>query len=402
MVSTQTTWPPLGYERVLWDVHPVTGMTRLDRNRIGTPYKAAIPLTIGQRDITLTGRLAADVEEAASAIRAFDADLGHEVAPFASVLLRSESAASSQIEQLSASARKIAEAEVNGSGSPHAEQIVANTRAMKAALDLADNLDAAAILEMHDVLMRPSDPEIAGRWRDDQVWIGGKARFGAGSPHDAAFVPPTSMRVPEAIEDLLAFVHRDDLPVIAQVAIAHAQFETIHPFPDGNGRTGRALLHAMLRTKGLTRFVSVPVSSGLLADTSSYFDALTRYREGDIDAIVSTVARASLFGVDNGRALVADLNAVRAKWDAQLIGVRSDSGARRLATGLFRFPVISAAEARSILGISKNEHRHIEVLVDRGILRGHQDYKTRNMTWRAQDVLDALDQYSTRGGRRGK
>jgi Fic family protein len=392
-------WPALTHERVPWDVHPVTGITRLDRARIGVPYRASIPARIAERDIALGGRVAAEVEEAAAAVRAFDAELGHEVAPFAAVLLRSESAASSQIEQLSASARKIAEAEVNGSGTPHAEQIVANTRAMTTALDLADRLDEAAILTMHDVLMRPTDAAIAGRWRDDQVWIGGSARFGIGSPHDADFVPPTARRVAGAIHDLLAFVRREDLPILAQTAVAHAQFETIHPFTDGNGRTGRALLHAMFRTKGLTRFVSVPVSLGLLTDTAGYVEALTRYREGDVAPIVSTVARASLVGVDNGYALVADLRTVRERWDEQLTGVRSDSGARRLASGLFRFPVISAVEARIILGSARNEHRHIAVLVDRGILRPHRDYRTRNQTWRAQDVLDALDRYSRRGGR---
>ena len=56
------------------------------------------------------------------------------------------------------------------------------------------------------------------------------------------------------------------MPVLAHAALAHAQFETIHPFEDGNGRTGRALVHAMLRSKGLTRTVTVPISAGLLVD----------------------------------------------------------------------------------------------------------------------------------------
>lgn len=391
----------MGYEDVPWDVNAATGMTRYDRSMIGVSYQASVPPNIADLDAIVSGAVSAQAEEAAAAISAFDTDLGHEVAPFASVLLRSEAAASSQIEQLSASARKIAEAEVNGSGTPHAEQIVANTRAMKAALDLADRLDEDAILSMHDVLMRPSDADIAGRWRDDQVWIGGPARLGAGTPHNADFVPPVAKRVPQAIHDLLEFIRRDDLPVMAQVAVAHAQFETIHPFPDGNGRTGRALMQSMLRTKGLTRHVSVPVSSGLLADTDGYFSALTSYRAGDIEPVVACVARAALIGVDNGRALVADLEDVRATWEKQLVGLRADSGARVLAQGLIHQPVISAVEARAILGISKNEHRQIAALVAAGILKPHQDYKTRNMTWRAQDVLDALDRYSTRGGRRG-
>lgn len=325
--------------------------------------------------------------------------VGVEVAPFTSVLLRTEAAASSQIENLSASARKIAEAEVNGMGSSHAELIVANTRAMSAAIELADQLTDDAVLMMHDVLMRSSDPDIAGRWRDDQVWIGGSRRFGAGSPHSADFVPPVAERVPAAIDDLMLFARRDNLPALPQAAVAHAQFEAIHPFPDGNGRTGRSLLHAMLRAKRLTRRISVPVSTGLLTDTRGYLDALTAYRKGDPAPIVSTISRAALVGVDNGRRLVADLGDMRAEWLARMSGVRTDSGARRLLAGLIEHPVINAPIARQILR-GTNEHRHIDVLVARGILVPHQDYKTRNMTWRAPDVLAALDRYAVRAARR--
>ena len=201
--------------------------------------------------------------------------------------------------------------------------------------------------------------------------------------------------------DLVRFARRDDLPVVPQVALVHAQFETIHPFADGNGRTGRALIHAALRAKGVTRHVSVPISAGLLTDTTGYFRALTAYRDGDIAPIVSCVSRAALIGAANGRDLVDALRAVRARWDDEaLVGLRSDAGARRLADGLLRHPVIDARLAREILGIRRNEHRHIDALVERGVLVGHTDHKTRNRTWRAPDVLAALDAYARRGGRR--
>ena len=147
---------------------------------------------------------------------------------------------------------------------------------MVAALALADRLDEDAVLAMHAALLADVQPEIAGRWREEQVWIGGDS-FG---PHGAAFIPPHHDHVPALMADLVKFTRRADLPLLSQAAIAHAQFETIHPFPDGNGRTGRALIHAMLRGHGLTRNVTVPVSAGLLTDTNGYFDALTAYRDG--------------------------------------------------------------------------------------------------------------------------
>ncbi|MGH3265805.1 MAG: Fic family protein, partial [Trebonia sp.] len=121
------------------------------------------------------------------------------------------------------------------------------------------------------------------------VWIGGSSV----SPHGASFVAPHHSWVEPAIDDLVAFIQRTDLPLLTQVAIAHAQFETIHPFNDGNGRTGRALCHAMLRHGGATTRTTVPVSAGLLADTDAYFTALTGYRAGDPSPIAGRFGEAA-------------------------------------------------------------------------------------------------------------
>lgn len=151
----------------------------------------------------------------------------------------------------------------------NATAIVANTRAMRAAIDLADRLDGEAILAMHRALIGDNDPSIPGRqWRTEAVWIGGGP-----TPHTAMFVPPTHERITAGVADLERFLDRDDLPVLVRAAIAHAQFETIHPFPDVNGRTGRALVRSMLRGKGLTRAVTVPISGGLLISPEANFDA---------------------------------------------------------------------------------------------------------------------------------
>jgi len=117
-------------------------------------------------------------------------------------------------------------------------------------------------------------------------------------------VPPHYDDVASAIEDLIAFVRRDDIPVLAHAAIVHAQFETIHPFTDGNGRTGRSLLHAMLRNKRLIRNVTVPVSAGLLVDLHAYFDALGDYRRGDPTRMVTALTDASFAAVANARHLI--------------------------------------------------------------------------------------------------
>lgn len=87
--------------------------------------------------------------------------------------------------------------------------------------------------------------------------------------------------------------------MLVQVAIAHAQFETIHPLNDGNGRTGRTLVHALLRHSGVTRTMTVQVSAGLLIDTSGYFQALTDYREGYVEPIIHQFINASFRAISN-------------------------------------------------------------------------------------------------------
>jgi Fic family protein len=248
---------------------------------------------------------------------------------------------------------------------------------------------------MHHALMNESDPSNAGRWRTEQVWIGG----GNLGPHLALFVPPHHDRVADAIDDLVGFIERTDLPVLAHAALAHAQFETIHPFTDGNGRTGRALVQAMLRHGQLTRNVTVPVSAGLLSDTNAYFDALTTYRLGDPFAIVSQFAQAAFKAVANGRVLVDDLRRVRQRWQG-LIKARSDSAVWRLADLLLRRPVVNARVAAEALGLDVgNVHRYITPLLDARILAVSLDVK-RNQVWRAAEVLGALDAFAARAGRR--
>ena len=394
MVSRHSRWPELGYERLPWQP-PVSGtMSRRMRERHQGPYEAALVPFIRDVAVELPTELLAQVDDAGAEIARFDADLGHEIAPFASVLLRSESAASSKIEHLTASARAIAQAEL-GVGTRNASLIVANQRAMTAALALADRIDSSAILAMHAALLHDSQAESAGEWRHEQVWIGG-SDYG---PHGAAFVPPHERHLRTLIDDLIAFIARSDIPVLAHVAIAHAQFETIHPFSDGNGRTGRALVHAQLRHKGLTRHVTVPVSAGLLTDVDAYFAALTAYRAGDPIPIVERFAVASFAAIDNGRRLVDDLRAVRAEW-TERIRARRGALVWKVADLLVRHPVVNANVVAVDLDIAPtNVYRVIEPLVTAGVLVEFTD-KKRDRLWRAPDVLVAVDAFATRAGRR--
>lgn len=387
-------WPAIGRERRPWQRSGDEVGSRRALMRARGDYFAAVPPKIATAQVTLSPELHALADDASRALTRFDTDAGHIAAPFASILLRSESASSSEVENLTSSAKQVALAEIGASVSGNAKLVVANVRAMNAALELADEISETTIITMHETLLGESAPHFTGDFREQQVWIGGSSI----SPHEASFVPPHHEAVRGLMSDLVGFTQRTDIPVLVHCAIAHAQFETIHPFPDGNGRTGRALLQSMLRHGGLTKNVTVPVSAGLLRDTDGYFNALTAYRSGDLDEIVTVVAEAAFSAVQNGQALVRDLLAVSERW--ALIAARRGSAGARLKDLLLRQPVVTTKIVAEELTVSEVAAQNaIDRLVENGALAPTNAWK-RNRIWHAPDVLTALDQFGERARRR--
>jgi Fic family protein len=395
--SAPSVWPALGHEQREWISRFNTDdLTRAQRERMRLPYAAAITPPIADLRIDIPSDLAADADEATGLLTRFDAEVGPAGLPFASILLRTESASSSEIEHLTSGARAIAESELGERDTGNAAQIVRNVRSMEAALSLADSIDGRSITAMQTALLGSFAPELTGSWRNQQVWIGGSSL----SPHLAEFVPPHHERVSQAMDDLVAFIARPDIPTLAHVAIAHAQFETIHPFPDGNGRTGRAVVQAMLRQREVTKNITVPVSAGLLHDVDGYYDALNSYRHGDIRPIIAAFARAASYAVVNGRQLVRDIAGIEAEWEEKMLGLRSDAAARRVAVLAIAHPVLNYETVTRELSIAPTTaFRALESLVDRGVLHPANSGR-RNRIWLAAPVLNSLDDFAARAGRR--
>lgn len=389
-------WPALGAERRRWVPSArVTWGMDAERAALGAVYESAVVPFIAGRAPAVSRDVAGAAEEAERELTRFDAELGSRVAAFAPVLLRSEAASSSQIENLTASARAIFSAELGVRRSRNAEQIAANTRAMQAALELSRDVSGESVRAMHAVLLEDQPRHTPGEWRDEPVWIGTRSD----SPIGASFVAPHDEHVPALIDDLSVFAADSSVPPLVSVAVAHAQFETIQPFSDGNGRTGRALSQSMLRHRGVTRNVAVPVSAGLLADVEGYHAALTAYREGDLDPIVAQFAAASLRAVRNARQLVETIDEVRASWEDRLT-VRRSSGAWRLLDVLARRPVLNSAVAASELGVQQpNVYPPLRALVDAGIAKSKAEHQPGPF-WRSDEVLAAIDAFAERAGRR--
>ncbi|PWJ52995.1 Fic family protein [Quadrisphaera granulorum] len=387
-------WPALTWEEQTW----IPSSDRALRPGARTPptsYRSAVPPFIHDRLPRPSPRVTELAAEAANELSRFDAELGARVSGFAPVLLRSEAASSSQIEDLTASARAIFSAELGIATGQNAELVAANTRALRAALELAESISTASILQMHAVLMASQPRHTPGSWRQEAVWIGTRSD----SPQGATFIAPHHSRIRDLMEDLVTFASRGEVPALVSAAVTHAQFETIHPFTDGNGRTGRALVQSMLRHRGVTRNVAVPVSAGLLADVNGYHAALTAYREGDLDPIVVAVAEASLRAVSNARHLVDDIDRIKAAWSSTLTA-RRDSNAWALLDVIARQPVISAAAAAQEVGVqTPNIYPPLRTLVDAGILKSKREHRIGPF-WRSDEVLAAIDAFAERAGRR--
>lgn len=390
-------WPSIGYEEMEWNGAPRATYGPAATRNLATnrTYEAALPALIGGLDPNVTAETLAEAEAAAVSLTRFDAELGSGVAAFAPVLLRSEAASSSQIENLTASARAILTAELGGKVGSNAMLIAANTHAMNAAINLADDLSPDAIRSFHAVLMESQPRHTPGEWRQEPVWIG----TNSDSPVGATYIGPAKDRIPELIEDLVEFSLRDDIPALVQVAVAHAQFETIHPFTDGNGRTGRALAQSLLRRRGVTRNVAVPVSAGLLSNIDGYHAALTAYRAGDIAPIVLSFARAAEKAVVNARHLVDDIDAIRDSWTSR-VKARKSSGVWQLLDVVARKPVLNATVAAQELGVAvPNAYPPLRALVEQGILQSKAEHQLGPF-WRSDEILGAIDAFAERAGRR--
>src|SRR5690606_12302071 len=247
-----------------------------------------------------------------------------------------EAVASSRIEGMRISGRRLLRAETARNQGVTvdvtAEEILANIRAMAEAVASADRREISVdwLCDIQRELVRGTRMEShGGQVRVEQNWIGGNSY----TPCGAAFVPPPPETVLSLLEDLCSFCNEDSLPAVAQAAIAHLQFETIHPFIDGNGRTGRALIHAVLRRRGIaSRFVP-PISLVLANQPREYIERLgdARYTgdaesEAAIEGLnrwLSFFAAATTRSVREALQFEEDVRALQGAWRTRLGRVRA-------------------------------------------------------------------------------
>lgn len=336
------------------------------------------------------------LDRAVDALRGLEREHGGHLAALGQLLARTEAVASSRIEDEHADLDDYARAVVGHRANGSATLMVAATTALRRLQDdaTAGTVSADSLLRAHRDLLRddPLDGRDAGRWRTVQNWIGGGR-----SPRLATYVPPPPDVVPAAMDDLLAFVARDDVHPVAQAAIAHAQFESIHPFTDGNGRIGRALIGAVFRRRGLTTSVTPPVATVLVADRARYFAHLERYRTGAVHDFVADLAVALGTACDEA-ALTALVLAEHEPGPGHEHPGRvvrfAHGGVRSVALGVD--PVLTEERAAVLASaVGTTTDRLVEDLVRSRRIRPVTT-RRRNRAWLVVDVAHELDAFAER------
>ena len=201
----------------------------------------------------------------------------------------------------------------------------------------------------------------------------------------------------ECLEDLVIFGTREDIPSIAKAAVFHAQFETIHPFTDGNGRTGRTLLHRMLARDEVLIHTMLPVSAGLLHDIKRYMDALDAYHRGAVEPMIECLIDALELSVVIGSRIASDIDEILAGW-ASANTDRVGSASHRLPVLLVEQPVVNVSYVALHLGITNRAARNlIETACDRGILMKIGNAR-RGAFYQATDIIAVLEEASSLEG----
>lgn len=415
-------WPPISFEKHVWqqdgnqdaterieeDVVKAeskgpfakavegsgdSGSSSLGLNRsTEMEYQAALPLLIAERSVAVPDDLSARISALLVEMARFDVELGQRADNVPTMLLRSESSASSQIDRLTSTAQSVALAELYPKASSDARLVVANMIATQRALELPAGLSLEGIVEIHDLLLDNSHLEnqtnsAFEKLRQKPVWLGGTSF----TPHTALFVPPAFQHVPEYMADLIEFGTRSDLNPVVKAAILYAQFQTVHPFLTANGQTGRALIHHIFRAEGVLSSTLIPVSVGFLHNIDSLINALQSYREGDPLVIIEELVSALELALFVSRVTETSIESLLEDWDS-LVGHRKGSKIRQLPKTLVKQPVVNSAYLADSLGVTQ---RTATTLILRaceyGMLR-HMGKRQRGDFYQSDAIINVLDE----------
>jgi Fic family protein len=383
------------YERRTWQHDPA--LYAPARYRRACDYDTFLPDPLVGFDPRLRASTTGVVSDAERRLQRLGTGSAAALGTLARLLLRTESIASSKVEGLQIDARDLARSEARadtgGKLTSTTAEVLANIDAMELAIDEATGAERFGrdqIVAIHRQLMAAApNARIAGRIRTVPNWIGGNDH----NPCGADFVPPPPERVEPLLADLCDAMAEESLPPLVHAALVHAQFETIHPFDDGNGRTGRTLIHVVLRRRGLAEVFVPPISVVFARDRERYIDGLTAYRDGAVDDWIETFAIATAQATDLAASYLDEVAQMTERWREMLRAAsdpRADAAAWAIIDLLPAYPVITAAIAGAVSGRAKAAvHNALDQLAEAGVLEPVAGGR-RNRSWEAAGLLDLI------------
>lgn len=382
------------------------------RDTANGDYTSYLPAPLTELPLVLPLELAQRLALAERRIRELAGPQSDRLATLARFLTRSEAIASSRIEGVAPSTQQAALAELALSESVRglSEQARLVASNMTIVRDAVGQLGGSEAVTMNDVTQLQSalleeEPRHHGL-RTQQNWIGG----GLWTPVGADFVPPPPEHVPAMMQDLLSYLNGATHGTLVQAALVHAQFETIHPFTDGNGRVGRALLHTVLERRGLMRGAVLPISLVLATLSDEYVDGLTNFRhlhpEGSPEANTAIIAwlevflRAVEIATHQAELLKGDVETLMVTWTERLSSYRRSKGLRptpragSASAGLLRSlpeaPIVTANTLRRAHKVSfQSASQALEELTEAGIL-SRKSIDRGATAFIAREVLDLV------------
>jgi Fic family protein len=392
--TTGHDWPAHTFETRPWRQRTVRG-PRADR--MLREVTVSLPPMIADLEVPMDRPLTAMTAASAGTLSHLDLVHGRTLAELNHLQLRTESVDSSKIEDVDASLADYGRAVLGVGANASAVAMASATTALSTLIADADGtrlVRSEAVLEAHRALFarNPDEAPRAGRYRTTQNWVGGSDY----SPRGALHVPPPPELVPAYLDDLYRFADRMDVAPLAQAAVAHAQFESIHPFIDGNGRIGRALIHAVLRRRRVTRHLTIPIASALVVHRERYFAALNAYRAGQARTIIALLSRSASIAASESWVTASRLVGIRERWGEAVGGSRPGTPLHRLLDLLTEEPIVDLDLVADRIGVDELEAADlVRRLLDAGVLR-RAPRSRRAPVWLAGGVLDEVQDLSLR------
>lgn len=399
--TTSPTWVAADQHTV--EVENLSYRVWMQESRKQITVKQTVPAAIATQPIPpLSSEATSLITQANAAIKALESESiaslstqTSDLANLSALLMRGEAVASSQIEHISTSneALAVALADLDETGDAITPASATGTWLVAGAVEtiqlaLETPLVSANWFKSLHATLLADDPDIEkhnlGQWRQCAVWIGANRET-------AAFEAPPHNLIDGLITDLIAFCARSEIAPLVKAAIAHAQFELIHPFVDGNGRVGRALIQQLLNTA----HVPVPVAQGLLIEFSAYIAGLGAYRRGELETWLKTFAKAVIKSCEAARDLIRGLGKLKSHFATLLPNSRAGSVPQRLLFDLITQPVVTSLMLQRRYSITAARASQIcSQLNEAGVLHETTQWApTRQKVWVATDVIALLDTF---------